>query len=74
MEQAIVLWCCRHVTEKGVVKVVSKCKELQSVNVWGVRLPRDCLFALLAISPALQIKPASLQLSLLSTAPSLFVA
>ncbi|XP_078431019.1 F-box/RNI-like superfamily protein isoform X2 [Wolffia australiana] len=72
--KAIVLWCCRHVTEEGVVKVVRECRELESVNVWGVRLPRNCIVALLAISPALQIKPVSLGITLHPTPPSLPVA
>ncbi|CAA7402024.1 unnamed protein product [Spirodela intermedia] len=66
--KAIVLWCCRHVTEAGLLMVVSKCRKLESINVWGVRLPMDCFMGLLAIKPALQIKPVTLHQSLAGAA------
>ncbi|XP_077211511.1 F-box/RNI-like superfamily protein [Tasmannia lanceolata] len=58
--KAIVLWSCRHVTERGLVVLVNKCRKLKSINVWGMRVPMDCFISLLAISPALQIKPGGL--------------
>ncbi|CBI21400.3 hypothetical protein AAG906_024051 [Vitis piasezkii] len=61
--KTIVLWSCRHVTENGLLVLVSKCRKLQSINVWGTRVPVDCFFALLAIRPALQIKPGRLLLN-----------
>ncbi|XP_039009652.1 F-box protein At5g67140-like [Hibiscus syriacus] len=39
--KSIVLWSCRHVTEKGLF-VASKCRKLESINVWGTRVPLDC--------------------------------
>lgn len=53
--QKIVLWGCRHVTEEGLLVLVSKCRKLESINVWGLRVPLDCFVSLLTISPALQI-------------------
>ncbi|KAF8377569.1 hypothetical protein HHK36_030951 [Tetracentron sinense] len=32
--KTIVLWSCRHVTENGLVMLVSKCRKLESINVW----------------------------------------
>ncbi|XP_058080457.1 F-box protein At5g67140 isoform X1 [Magnolia sinica] len=58
--KAIVLWSCRHVTECGLIALVNKCRKLESINVWGMRVPVDCFIGLLAISPALQIKPGGL--------------
>lgn len=58
--KTIVLWSCRHVTEIGLLYLVNKCRKLQSINVWGTRVPLDCFNGLLTISPALQIKPAGL--------------
>ncbi|GAB2282629.1 hypothetical protein Dimus_017168 [Dionaea muscipula] len=55
--KTIGLWSCRHVTENGLLFLVNKCRKLQSINVWGTRVPMDCYIGLLAISPALQIKP-----------------
>lgn len=55
--QTIVLWSCRHVTENGLLYLVNKCRKLESINVWGTRVPLDCFIGLLTISPALQIKP-----------------
>ncbi|CAN0915900.1 F-box protein At5g67140 [Linum grandiflorum] len=60
--KSIVLWSCRHVTQVGLVRLVHKCQKLQVIDVWGTRVPVDCFIALLAISPALQIKPAALLL------------
>ncbi|KAM0943184.1 putative F-box domain, leucine-rich repeat domain superfamily, F-box-like domain superfamily [Dioscorea sansibarensis] len=58
--KAIVLWSCRHVTETGLIMLVNKCRKLESINVWGMRVPRNIFLDLIAISPALQIKPPSL--------------
>ncbi|XP_021714333.1 F-box protein At5g67140-like [Chenopodium quinoa] len=58
--KTIVLWSCRHVTEIGLLYLVNKCRKLQSINVWGTRVPLDCFIGLLNISPALQIKPVGL--------------
>ncbi|KAF6143973.1 hypothetical protein GIB67_017581 [Kingdonia uniflora] len=55
--KAIVLWGCRHVTEGGLVAIVNKCRKLESINVWGMRVSVECFISLLAISPALRIKP-----------------
>ncbi|KAL9327648.1 hypothetical protein ACSQ67_002651 [Phaseolus vulgaris] len=52
----IVLWSCRHVTENGLFALVDKCLELKSMNVWGTRVPVDCINNLLILSPALEIK------------------
>ncbi|XP_058080458.1 F-box protein At5g67140 isoform X2 [Magnolia sinica] len=60
VQLAIVLWSCRHVTECGLIALVNKCRKLESINVWGMRVPVDCFIGLLAISPALQIKPGGL--------------
>lgn len=49
------LWSCRHVTEIGLLFLVNKCRKLQSIKVWGTRVPVDCFMGLLTISPALQI-------------------
>ncbi|XP_042496804.1 F-box protein At5g67140-like isoform X2 [Macadamia integrifolia] len=61
--KTIVLWSCRHVTESGLFFLVNKCHKLESINVWGMRVPVDCLIALLTISPALQIKPEGVHLN-----------
>ncbi|KAJ4828979.1 hypothetical protein Tsubulata_020632 [Turnera subulata] len=55
--RSIVLWCCRHITEIGLLHLVNKCRKLESINAWGTRVPVDCFIGLLNISPALQIKP-----------------
>ncbi|AES94660.1 F-box plant-like protein [Medicago truncatula] len=52
----IVLWSCRHVTENGLIALVDQCLKLKSMNVWGLRVPVDCLNNLLIMSPTLQIK------------------
>lgn len=62
--KSIVLWSCRHVTETGLLILVSKCRKLESINVWGTRVPLDCFIGLLTISPALKIKPRGLSLNL----------
>ncbi|KMZ76021.1 F-box protein [Zostera marina] len=59
----IVLWSCRHVTESGLLTLVNKCQKLESINVWGMRLPVSFFKTLLSISPSLQIKPTSLHLN-----------
>lgn len=51
------LWGCRHVTEDGLLVLVNKCRKLESINVWGIRIPLDSLIGMLTISPALQIQP-----------------
>ncbi|XP_068657654.1 F-box protein At5g67140 [Aristolochia californica] len=61
--KAIVLWSCRHVIGNGLITLVNKCRKLESINVWGMRVPVDCFISLLAISPALEIKPGGLQAS-----------
>ncbi|XP_050377871.1 F-box protein At5g67140 [Argentina anserina] len=61
--KTIVLWSCRHVTENGLLVLVNSCRKLESINVWGTRVPVECFIALLTISPALQIKPKGLPLS-----------
>ncbi|GAV67749.1 F-box-like domain-containing protein/LRR_6 domain-containing protein [Cephalotus follicularis] len=61
--KSIVLWSCRHVTETGLLVLVHKCRKLESINVWGTRVPVDCFIGLLAVSPALQIKPKGLLLN-----------
>lgn len=66
--QSIVLWSCRHVTEIGLLNLVNKCHKLESINVWGTRIPVDCFIGLLAISPALQIKPPGVLLNIGSAA------
>lgn len=60
--QSIVLWGCHHVTEKGLLALVSKCRELKSMNVWGMRVPLEGIIGLLTISPALQIQPKGMLL------------
>ncbi|KAF5958778.1 hypothetical protein HYC85_006003 [Camellia sinensis] len=55
--KTIVLWSCRHVTETGLSVLVNKCRKLESINVWGTRVPAGCFIRLLTISPALKIKP-----------------
>ncbi|KAK9112724.1 hypothetical protein Scep_020243 [Stephania cephalantha] len=64
--QAIVLWRCCHVTESGLVALVNNCRKLESINVFGMRVPVDCFIRLLAISPALQLKPAAVHLNVAS--------
>ncbi|XP_047313312.1 F-box protein At5g67140-like [Impatiens glandulifera] len=66
--QSIGLWSCRHVTESGLLVLVSKCGKLESINVWGTRVPVESFVGLLAISPALVIKPKEL-LSNIQMAP-----
>lgn len=51
------LWGCRHVTENGLLALVNKCRKLESINAWGMRVTVDCFVGLLTISPALQIEP-----------------
>ncbi|CAA3007263.1 F-box protein At5g67140-like isoform X2 [Olea europaea var. sylvestris] len=63
VQMTIVLWGCRHVTENGLVVLVNKCRKLEAINVWGMRLPLDCFIGLLAISPALQIQPEGMLLN-----------
>ncbi|KAK9163398.1 hypothetical protein Syun_004300 [Stephania yunnanensis] len=55
--KAIVLWSCRHVTESGLIALVNNCNKLESINVWGMRIPAECFSGILAIRPALRIKP-----------------
>lgn len=62
--KTVSLWSCRHVTGSGLLFLVNKCRKLKSINVWGTRVPFDCFIGLLAISPALQIKPKELQLNI----------
>ncbi|KAK9109246.1 hypothetical protein Sjap_017306 [Stephania japonica] len=64
--KAIVLWRCCHVTESGLVALVNNCRKLESINVFGMRVPVDCFIRLLAISPALQLKPAAVHLNVAS--------
>ncbi|KAF5451317.1 hypothetical protein F2P56_026433 [Juglans regia] len=52
----VVLWSCRHVTESGLLLLVSKCRKLESINVWGTGVPVGCFIGLLTISPSLRIK------------------
>ncbi|CAL9053991.1 unnamed protein product [Musa banksii] len=61
--KTIILWSCRHVTQSGLIMLVNKCRKLESINVWGMRVPVDCFVSLLAISPALKIKPSTQHLS-----------
>lgn len=63
--QSIVLWSCRQVRETGLFLLVSKCRKLESINVWGTRVPLDCFIGLLTIRPALQIKPQGLPLNVM---------
>lgn len=58
--QSINLWCCRHVTGNGLFVLVNKCQKLESINVWGMRVPLDCYVGLVNISPALNIQPEGL--------------
>ncbi|KAL2499671.1 F-box protein [Abeliophyllum distichum] len=51
------------ITEKGLVAHVTKCCKLQSINVWGTRVPLDCFIGLLTINPALQIQPKGMLLN-----------
>ncbi|KAK6924040.1 F-box domain [Dillenia turbinata] len=55
--KTIVLWSCRHITENGLLPLVHKCRKLESINLWGTRVPVNSILGLLTISPALQIKP-----------------
>lgn len=64
VQLTVSLWSCRHVTGSGLLFLVNKCRKLKSINVWGTRVPFDCFIGLLAISPALQIKPKELQLNI----------
>ena len=72
--QTISMWCCRHVTERGLLVLVNKCRKLESLNLWGTRDPVDCFIALLTISPALQIKPIQLLLNAQNPPPPLLHA
>lgn len=47
-------------TENGLLVLVNKCRRLESINVWGMRIPVDCFVSLVAISPALQIVPKAM--------------
>ncbi|KAL5714116.1 hypothetical protein ACHQM5_016121 [Ranunculus cassubicifolius] len=61
--KTIGLWSCRQVTESGLVVLVHNCHKLESINVFGMRVPVDCFISLLAISPALQIKAGRVHLN-----------
>ncbi|KAI3912582.1 hypothetical protein MKW92_039074 [Papaver armeniacum] len=67
--KTIVLWSCRQVTESGLLALVHKLQKLESINVWGMRVPLDCFIGLLAISPALQIKPRNVHLNVATLNP-----
>ncbi|KAL5225496.1 hypothetical protein ABZP36_012135 [Zizania latifolia] len=54
--KSIIVWSCRHVTEAGLVALVGGCQKLECINVGGMRVPPETFAALLAISPALQIR------------------
>ncbi|KAF7809843.1 F-box protein [Senna tora] len=54
--KTIVLWSCRQVTERGLVELVDKCHHLDSMNLWGTRVPENCLNNILIIRPNLHIK------------------
>ncbi|XP_031279965.1 F-box protein At5g67140 isoform X2 [Pistacia vera] len=54
------------VTDESLYAIANSCpqlKKLESINVWGTRIPVDCFIGLLTISPALQIKPEGLLLN-----------
>eukprot|EP00252_Welwitschia_mirabilis_P024813 TRINITY_DN7506_c0_g1_i1.p1 TRINITY_DN7506_c0_g1~~TRINITY_DN7506_c0_g1_i1.p1 ORF type:complete len:101 (+),score=8.14 TRINITY_DN7506_c0_g1_i1:210-512(+) len=57
--KAVILWSCRHVTERGLLALITGCRKLQSINVWGVMASVECLKALLSINPQLLIKPVA---------------
>ncbi|PIA56543.1 hypothetical protein AQUCO_00700705v1 [Aquilegia coerulea] len=61
--KTIGLWSCRQVTESGLVVLVNNCHKLESINVFGMRVPVECFIGLLAISPALQIKAGRVNLN-----------
>uniref|UniRef100_A0A453QU22 Uncharacterized protein n=1 Tax=Aegilops tauschii subsp. strangulata TaxID=200361 RepID=A0A453QU22_AEGTS len=54
--KSIMLWSCRHVTAAGLVALVSKCPELECINVGGMRVSPESFAGLLSISPALRIR------------------
>ncbi|KAG2724391.1 hypothetical protein I3843_01G015800 [Carya illinoinensis] len=56
VQLTLVLWSCRHVTENGLLVLVNKCRKLESINVWGTRVPVGCFMGLLTIHPGLMIK------------------
>ncbi|KAA8531681.1 hypothetical protein F0562_006602 [Nyssa sinensis] len=58
--KSIVLWSCRHVTESGILILVNKCRKLESINAFGMRVPLNFFTGLRAVSPSLQIKPEGL--------------
>uniref|UniRef100_A0A7N0T9E8 F-box domain-containing protein n=1 Tax=Kalanchoe fedtschenkoi TaxID=63787 RepID=A0A7N0T9E8_KALFE len=51
--KSIVLWACRHITESGMLVLVTQCRKLEAINLWGTRV---AVAGLLAVSPDLQIK------------------
>ncbi|KAL2522740.1 F-box protein [Forsythia ovata] len=55
--KTIVFQGCPHITENGLVALVKICCKLESINVWGMKVPLDCFIGLLTINPALQIQP-----------------
>ncbi|PWA50737.1 F-box domain, cyclin-like protein [Artemisia annua] len=48
------------VAENGLIALVNNCRKLETINVWGMSVPVDSFYTLLAIRPALQILPQSL--------------
>ncbi|KAM0894758.1 hypothetical protein ACQ4PT_024231 [Festuca glaucescens] len=54
--KSIILWSCRHVTEAGLLALVTKCPELECINVGGMRVSPESFAGLLSISPALRIR------------------
>ncbi|KAF5752892.1 F-box protein [Tripterygium wilfordii] len=54
--KSVILWSCRHVIADGILVLVSKCRRLESINIWGTRISVDCCIAMLTIRPPLDIK------------------
>ncbi|XP_059074296.1 F-box protein At5g67140 isoform X2 [Cryptomeria japonica] len=62
--KVLILWSCRHVTERGLFAVIRGCPKLKSINIWGMSISSRCCKDLLTINPHLQIKPGGIHIQL----------
>uniref|UniRef100_A0A0D6QXC2 Uncharacterized protein n=1 Tax=Araucaria cunninghamii TaxID=56994 RepID=A0A0D6QXC2_ARACU len=60
--KVLILWSCRHVTERGLSTVVRGCPKLETLNVWGMRISQNSYVDLRTINPHLCIKPGGVHI------------
>lgn len=55
--QCINLWCCRHVTETGLLALIKGCPDLEFMNVWGMSISPSCRRLFKLLNTKLELKP-----------------